>query len=512
MKTFLSLPLLSVALSCASDVSAQAPVLSAQFTDTARADKVATTATAVSSLYESFYAKAGLPGLVYGIVLDDKLVYSGGFGYTDLAHKTPADAHSLFRVASMSKNFTAVAILQLRDRGLLRLDDPVSLYVPEAANLVAPTADSPPVTLRHLLTHGAGLPEDNPWGDRQLAMSDDDLTALLRAGPSFSRAPDIHYEYSNLGFALLGRVIENVSGLSFEQYTTRNILEPLGMRDTVWEVDKADDKRMATGYDRANGPLAAVTPEHHGAFGPMGGLITSVQDFARFASLHLSAWPPRDGSDDGVLKRSSLREMHQPLRLNQFVANGACPFVLGYSFGLTWAQECDTPPYLSHNGGLPGFTGNWIFVPELGLAVMAFSNITYESLTPTNRTVVKQIIRQAGLQPRALPVPPLLDQRHRQLTEYLFDWNQAESSGIFAGNFFRDLDVTTRNARGRKLRESMGEIRETGPMQADNQLRGHFIVKGSKRDASVFFSMTPEPVPRIQAVETTLLDAEAERR
>ena len=127
----------------------------------------------------------------------------------------------------MTKSFTAMAILKLRDEGKLKFDDPVYLNIPEMKNQKYLTKDAVPATLRHLLTHGAGFPEDNPWGDRQLARTDEELIDLIRKGISFSNDPGLKFEYSNLGFTMLGYIIKKVSGQSYENYITKNILEPL---------------------------------------------------------------------------------------------------------------------------------------------------------------------------------------------------------------------------------------------------------------------------------------------
>ena len=128
------------------------------------------------------------------------------------AVKAPVDADTVFRIASMTKSFTAMSILKLRDEGKLSLDDPAEQYVPELKGLKYPTTDSPRITIRHLLSHSEGFPEDNPWGDQQLAETDEELSRMMRGGIPFSKAPGIAYEYSNYGFAILGRIVSSVSG------------------------------------------------------------------------------------------------------------------------------------------------------------------------------------------------------------------------------------------------------------------------------------------------------------
>ena len=225
-----------------------------------------------------------------GFVLDGKLVWSKGWGYADVARKVPADADTAFRIASMTKSFTALAILRLRDEGKLALDDPAARYVPELSALRYPTRDSPPITVRMLLTHGAGFPEDNPWGDLQLGMPRDAFSEFVSRGLAFSHAPDSGFEYSNTGFALLGRIVENVAGTTNEEYLTRNVLRPLAMTATVWRQSDVPPEHLARGYGRkrpsAPGPVVGDGLREEpqlgdGAYAAMGGLYSSVRDLAR---------------------------------------------------------------------------------------------------------------------------------------------------------------------------------------------------------------------------------------
>lgn len=218
------------------------------FTDADRLARVQPLFGAIDQYYRQYAAQKHIPGLSYGIVLDGKLVHSGATGYTDVAKKTPATPQSVFRIASMTKSITALAVLILRDAGKLNLDDPVARYVPELKNVQYLTTDAPALTIRYLLSHAGGLPEDNPWGDRQLADSEADLSAQWRGGVSFSNVPGVAFEYSNLGFATLGRVITVVSGKPYQQYITETILRPLGMTHTEWEYSRVPADQLAHGY------------------------------------------------------------------------------------------------------------------------------------------------------------------------------------------------------------------------------------------------------------------------
>ena len=190
----------------------------------------------IDKIYADWQSAAHVPGLVYGIVADGRLVYVKGLGVQDVTTRAPVTPDTLFRIASMSKAFTALAILKLRDEGRLSLDAPAETYVPQMRGWHYPTSDSPKITVRNLLTHSAGFVEDNPWGDRQQVMPEADFTAMLAAGVPFARAPGLGMEYSNFGYATLGRIVSNVSGVRYEDYIRRELMAPLGMGSTGYDV------------------------------------------------------------------------------------------------------------------------------------------------------------------------------------------------------------------------------------------------------------------------------------
>jgi CubicO group peptidase (beta-lactamase class C family) len=155
----------------AAAAAAAPPVDWAAFDDPARSTKLATAYPQVDRVMREFVARENVPGAAWGIVVDGRLAHLGTTGLRDVEGARPVQGDSVFRIASMTKSFTAMAILKLRDEGKLSLDDPAERYVPELGGLRYPTDDAPRITLRHLLTHAAGFPEDNPWGDQQLGIS-----------------------------------------------------------------------------------------------------------------------------------------------------------------------------------------------------------------------------------------------------------------------------------------------------------------------------------------------------
>jgi CubicO group peptidase (beta-lactamase class C family) len=492
--------ILSAACFFASAQSYKPPV----FTDGDRLKKIATAFPIIDQLYKDYATKNHWPGMVYGIVVDGKLVHTGGMGYTGIDAKILADSSSDFRIASMTKSLTAMAILKLRDEGKLKLDDPAYLYIPEMKSLKPLTKDATPVTIKNLLTHTAGYPEDNPWGDRQLAVSDDDLIALYKKGISFSNAPGLGYEYSNLGFATLGYIIKKVSGKTYEEYINENILKPLGMTHTYWEYDKVPKDKLAHGYRWLDDKWVEQPLLHDGSYGAMGGLITTVEDWTKYMAAHMDAWPPRDDQETGPVKRSSIREMQYPWDVSFLNANAKtptgkpCPTVAAYCYGLRWLKDCENRVYVGHTGGLPGFGSNWNIMPAYGIGVMCFANATYANAGAANNIVLDALLTLSGIKPRQLPPSAILEQRKNELMKVIADWSTAKASGIFAVNFFMDYFPDKLKAAAADAFAKAGKITTVGELVAENQMRGYFIMQGENANIRVAFTLTPENPGLIQ--------------
>jgi CubicO group peptidase (beta-lactamase class C family) len=244
---------------------------------------------------------------------------------------------------------------------------------------------------------------------------------------------------------------------------------------------------------------------HSGAYGAMGGMMTSIEDFSRYMIFHLSVWPPRNGEDNGPVRRSTVREMQQPGKISGFYPqahNGAgelCPRVSAYNCGLVWSKDCTGREWIGHSGGLPGFGSNWAIVPEYGIGVVVFSNATYESGSTLNYHVLDALITIAGLKPRSLPASAILKQRQQQLMALLPDWNDAQHSGIFAINFFDDYPIDSLRKETRDIFHAAGKIIRVEEIRPENQLRGTFRIIGEKKNIEVHFTLSPENPARIQA-------------
>jgi CubicO group peptidase (beta-lactamase class C family) len=482
------------------------------FTDPDRLKKIEATYPVIDKIYKDYAEQNHFPAISYGIVVDGELVHSGNIGYTELSNKTEANNKSAFRIASMTKSFTAMAILKLRDEGKLKLDDPAYLYIPEMKGMKYLTKDASPVTIRNLLSHSAGYPEDNPWGDRQLANTDQELVDIYKKGVSFSNDPGLGYEYSNLGFATLGYIIKMISGKTYEDYITENILKPLGMSHTYWEYTKVPKELLAHGYRWIDNQWAEQPLLHDGSYGAMGGMITTIEDFSKYVSLHLAAWPPHDDEEMGPVKRSSLREMQYPWDVSGFNANYKTatgrpyPFVSAYCYGLRWRKYADGTTAVGHTGGLPGFGSEWTIYPEYGIGVISFANLTYANAGSVNVQVADTLLRLSGIKPRQLPPSDILTQRKNELIKLLPNWDNPQTSGIFARNFFMDYFPEKLKAEAAAIFEKAGKITTIGKVVPENQLRGYFIMEGNQANIRVSFTLTPENPALIQEYHIGLLE------
>ena len=496
-----------------STIEAQEPIPSgtaapAAFADPQRLAKLSAAFPEIDRMVRDFAERSRVPGIAYGIVVDGRLAHVGTAGYRELPSRAPVDTSTVFRIASMTKSFTAVAILQLRDAGLLSLDDPVERHVPELAGLRYPTADAPKITIRHLLSHSAGFPEDNPWGDQQLAATDDEMSAMMRAGIPFSTAPGTAYEYSNYGFAILGRIVANVSGMPYPRYVTERVLLPLGMTSTTLEASAVPPGRLAHGYRLRDGEWIEEPALPDGAFGPMGGMLTSLADLGRWVGFMLDAWPARDEAERGPLRRASLREMQQVARyggasaVRDTAAGTVALSAGGYGYGLGVRQTCLFRASVSHSGGLPGFGSLMRWLPEHGVGIVAMGNLTYTGWGGVVEQALQTLSRTGALEARAPRPAPVLLQRQEQVSRLVARWDDALADSVAAMNLYRDEPKERRRAAIEALvRKAGGECRPEGTLQAENALRGGWRMRCRDSDLGVYVTLAPTEPARVQYLE-----------
>jgi CubicO group peptidase (beta-lactamase class C family) len=477
------------------------------FADQARRQKLVTAFPEIDRLMQDFVSRGHVAGAAWGVIIDGELAHTGAAGYRELASKAPVDADTVFRIASMTKSFTAMSILKLRDEGTLSLDDAAERYVPELASLDYPTTDSPHITIRHLLSHAEGFPEDNPWGDRQLADSDAQLAEMIRGGIPFSHAPGLAYEYSNYGFAILGRLVARVSGVAYTDYVTTHILRPLAMASTTLEPASVPANRLAHGYRWEDEQWKEEPQLANGSFGSMGGMLTSIRDLSRFVAVFLNAWPPRDEPELGPIRRASLREMQQLWRPGLATATldrATSTLQLnagGYAFGLGVSQTCEFGHVVAHGGGLPGFGSIMRWLPEYGVGIVALGNLTYTSWGRVTGTAFDALARTGGLKKREAQPSPALIAARDAVSRLVTTWDDGLADSIAAANLFLDRSKDRRRREIEVLRSAVGECRADARFDVENALRGQWTMACERGALRVAITLAPTMPPKVQFLD-----------
>lgn len=432
-------------------------------------------------IIDEFRLDAHIPGIVYGIVDRGRLIHVGTFGVQDTDSARPVTADTLFRIASMTKAFTALTILKLRDEGLLRLDAPAAEYVSEMRGWEYPTDDSPQIRVRDLLNHTGGFVTDDPWGDRQTPLPEEQFTQLLRDGVPFSSAPEMRYEYSNLGYAILGRIITNVSKQPYAATISRTLLQPLGMKASGFVAEDAPRSQRALGYRWEDHGWRLEPTLGPGAFGAMGGLQTNANDYSRWVTFLLSAWPPRDGVDNGPVRRATVRELVQGSnfpRLRDRAARTGTAISrqsATYGMGMQVAIDDDLGLTVSHGGGYPGYGSHVLLLPDRGIGIFAFANRTYAgpSVAVWDAAVA---LNKAGLlgTEHELPVSVDLETAYRGARAMYQAGDVADAREQLAMNFLLDRDAEAWSRELAKLKADVGACDTAAPITATGALSGDF--------------------------------------
>ena len=475
----------------------------------------------IDTLVANAAAKDHVRSIAWGIVAHGDLVAVGGIGELGEGQGVP-DEHSLFRIASMTKSFTAAAVVHARDAGRLRLDDLVEKFVPEVAEWVMPTADSPLVTVRHLLTMSAGLATDDPWADRHMDISKSELRAFVAQGVSFAFTPGEAFQYSNLGYGLLGQVIEAASGLRAQTYITRHLLRPLGMLSTVWSLaDVTAAMRVAHGFFTIDGEWTPEPPPlDDGCIAPMGGIWTTIYDLAKWVAFMADAWPANDEPDNAPLSRASRREQQRvhtdmPIMIMEAeVAQRTRLSVAGYGMGVNVTMDTRLGRVVNHSGGLPGYGSNMRWVPGKGIGIMAFGNeryapmgyLTYDILDAlADAGVVSGVAAPIVGIPARGPVALALT----ALISCLNSWDDAAISILMADNIFLDESLDRRRAAAHKIVADHGPLR-IDSIEIESGSMGIATVVGATSGTKLLVDvmLTPHRVPLIQSygIEVVSLD------
>jgi CubicO group peptidase (beta-lactamase class C family) len=328
-------------------------------------------------------------GLAVGVVRDGSLAWFHGHGVADIESGTPVGEDTVFRIDSITKTITAIAVMQLQERGLVDLDTPASDYL-RAYRLIPAKASFRPATLRHLLTHTAGVravrkPSDllRPalgWG-APVGRPAPSLAEYYRGGLHVDVEPGTRWAYSNHGFATLGQIVEDVSGIALGRYLRERVFSPLGMEHSDLVRSERVRPRLATGYALRSRGLKAVTDRE---IVPAGGgsVYSTTSDMARYVAALLGGGANEHGS---VLQPETLARMFEPHYQPD-------PRVPGMGLGF-WRDQAGGVRTVGHDGIWNGFHSAMVLAPGEGIGVVAFTNTGPFSPLSATAPVANAVLR-----------------------------------------------------------------------------------------------------------------------
>ena len=356
--------------------------------------------------------KHKVTGMSVALMDDGEIAWAQGFGYADKRNKRPADAGTLYKVGSISKVFTATAIMQLVEQGKVDLDVPIQTYIPEL-NPKYHFEVNKPVTLRHIMCHRSGLSGDKLAGmfTRKPERFDSVIEYLNSVYSPY--APGTVSAYSNLATDLQAITIERISGERFEDYVEKHILKPLSMNTSTFDDERVDTKLLSKAYKRNKESYEPALRDI-----PAGNLYSSVLELNRFANMVV-----KNGGT--ILEPKTLEQMLIPQ-----VSDGET-HDMGLNFGLNWIIERPTLKYLgkvaSHSGGTINFMSNFVILLEQGLSVAILSN-SAASMGFVNELTDKILIEAARIKSGITKPEPEPQSAETPFPEYL----QQQLPGYYA--------------------------------------------------------------------------------
>ena len=347
--------------------------------------RVQATLLLIDAWLDSEQSYAQLPGISAGLVLDQELIWSGGYGHANPAQEIPTTVDTLYSICSISKLFTSIAIMQMRDAGRLQLADPVQKFFPWF-EITHTKEQNTPITIQSLLTHSSGLPRESDfpyWSPPDYRFPDHDEVKERLNSQSMLYPADTYWQYSNLGLTLAGEIVATVSGRTYTDYVTEKILEPLGLDNTrPYFPNDLHGTQLAIGHsarDR-NGDREVVPCFDTKAITPAAGFTSSVRDLASFA-----AWQFRllGGGRSEVLSASTLREMH---RVHWIDPDWRTSWGLGFT-----AERSGNSTLVGHGGACPGYLTDLVLDPKNKLAAIVMINACGRSPDAYSRRVLSML-------------------------------------------------------------------------------------------------------------------------
>jgi D-alanyl-D-alanine-carboxypeptidase/D-alanyl-D-alanine-endopeptidase len=405
---------------------------------------------------------AGLPSLSVGIVQQQQLVYAKSFGVADRKHGLAATPDTLYRIGSITKVFTTTLLAMLRDRGTVRLDDPVASYLPPEVKLPGDPRGAPAITLRHLATHSSGLPSLPP----NLVPKGEDPYGGYPVDALYAGLPQTRLDfpigarqsYSNLGMGLLGHVLERAARMPYEEMLEHWIFAPLGMDASTISLSDLQRQRFARGY-KENDPRAEAVDWGLGCLSPAGAIASSVTDLARFVALQLRAGQ----ADVTPVSGGTLLEMHMPQRLDD---NWEVAVGLGWHI----VRDDALGHVVWHNGGLDGYHSYLAFAPRYQVGIVALTNCGRD-IDSLGQWLLQEAVKMFGVQVKP-EVDPLVGEMAEALAWHVVKEPPDTLAELFHPSFLASIPLEEVRPIFTQMYEQFGPCEGVDVEPGDNPRRG----------------------------------------
>ncbi len=433
-----------------------------------------------------------VPGLAVALVIDDRMVWAEGFGVQDLESRAPVTTKSVFGIGSITKPITALAVLRLRDEGLLELDAPAATYVPEIAGVGLPRADLRGPTIRELLTHTSGLPR---LGDFTYSTPPHEPSAreILESLADYAlwHEPGTHM-YSNLGYHLLGIVVEHVGREPLREQVSRRILAPIGIERAWWDHAAIPEDIRTVPHAIEHGEITAKPPWLHGAAAGAGALLLDIEGMAALARFELAAYA--GGLDGAPVSAASVRESHVGVLVGleaEYDAGTLSGRAMGYGLGWSVRHDCSGQRVVSHNGGTEGYASSIALLPDHGVGLVLLSNLADWPRQATVNRLLGALRKSGGLALREPAPARELYVAARRWADLLAEWDEASFREAWAPHEHGEDRVADQQRRYAATAALAGPCKEPELVSAVRPFLGDFVIECEHADIHLRISATP---------------------
>jgi CubicO group peptidase (beta-lactamase class C family) len=419
-------------------------------------------------------------GFAFALVVDGEVLLLKAKGFADLENKRAATPDTIYRVASITKTFTATAVMALRDEGKLATSDPVAMHVSDL-DVAYPHRDTPPIRIEQVLTHSAGLVRSGPYAELARPSTEADLAMAMKL--PLTGDPGVGHRYSNFGFGILGLMVGRKTATPYRDFVRTRLLDPLRMASSGYDLAKLPAERLATSY-KPDGSLWPATA--NGAGEAAGGLYSTARDMAEWIRFQLAAWPPRDDPDDGPVRRATLREMHTPhlpFAVGASTISGSTTRPHARSVGLAWEvlKGCYFERLVGHDGDLDGFHARLRFDTDRNLGFVLLGNSDAGDMTGVTERLLDTIATEDLLAPRRRePAPALIERAESAVKRIGPSWNEENHAQTFGDTLRSQLGLAEAVALGNRIAKDVGTCSYARPEVVTDALDAELLFQCSR--------------------------------